>query len=211
MVKSINIHPFHSGIGGVLRHIIRKYNKIKSGGKYFLSGECGGNHNLPLFIRNDTNDTTGNATELCNVDAIIKTSDAIGIIIEIEESGYLPTKICGKYLTSNLAKYYQYKKIDYIPFDSLNISFIQIIDMRKQSKEKEEQFRHIEKAIKNLINVAEKGGFEHGCIKEYNIVLINAKKINGLMEINNEIDENEYNKTKEYAELINIIEAKLGI
>ena len=175
-----------------------------------LSGECGGIHNLPLFISNNPYDKKGNETELCNVDAIIKTNETIRIIIEIEESGFLPTKICGKYLTSNLAKYYQYKKEERIFLDFSNIVFIQILDMQKQSKDKENQFRHIETAIKNLINVAEDNGFDHGCIKDYDMVLLKAKKISELKKITNEIDENEYNKI-EYADLKNIIETKLGI
>ena len=41
-------HPVHSGIAGVLRHIIKKHTgKIE----LKLSPECTGDHNLPLYIK----------------------------------------------------------------------------------------------------------------------------------------------------------------
>ena len=210
MVKPKIEHPLHSGIGSVLRHIMKKYaaKKCGSSGKVTLARECDGDHNLPLFTAPD--DKKSNATELCNVDAIIMIDQKIKIILEIEESGFLPTKICGKYLTSNLAKYYQYKNGSPIALDSSIVTFIQVLDTQNQSEDKQKQFKHIETAIKNLINVAEDNKFEHGCIKDYNIVLINAKDIKTLKSIDEKIDDNEYNK-KEYNKLKNIIENELGI
>jgi hypothetical protein len=189
-----------------LRHIIREHNKIQSGGEIILSGECDGNHNIPLFI--SMLGEKGNDIELCNVDAIIKINETIRIIIEIEESGFLPTKICGKYLTSNLAKYYQYKKEPPIVLDSSNLIFIQVLDIQKQSEDKEKQFKHIETAIKNLIDVAEDNKFEHGCIKDYYIVPINAKQIKTLYQINEKVDKDEYDKS-EYEKIKQIIEKEL--
>ena len=63
---------------------------------------CGGNQQIPLFCSNEKS----NKTEYCNVDLLVIQDGKIRVIIEIEESDVKPTQICGKFLTSALARYY---------------------------------------------------------------------------------------------------------
>jgi hypothetical protein len=43
------------------------------------------------------------STRMCDVDLLIVSKNQVRIIVEIEESGFLPTKIFGKYLQSVIA------------------------------------------------------------------------------------------------------------
>jgi hypothetical protein len=196
-------HPLHSGIAGVLRHITTKYSSeidLK------LSPECDGGKNIPLFISNSKR----NETELCDVDAMIIKNNEINIIIEIEETGFLPTKVCGKFLTSNLAELYQYKNEESIPIKNASILFIQVIDIQKQSSAKQNQFQHIETAINDLLNTAHAENFKIGCIKRYKIIQINGEKIKGVNPPDDAEDKKEYNK-EEYSELKKEIENELKL
>ena len=132
----------------------------------------------------------------------------ISIIIEIEESGFLPTKICGKYLTSNLAKFYKYKDIESTEINNASILFIQVVDVQEQGNAKQKQFEHIETAINNLLNMASTEKFEIGCIYKYKIIQINGETIVGCPKDKENEDEKEYNKS-EYNDLKNIIETEL--
>jgi hypothetical protein len=203
-------HPVHSGIAGVLRHIMKIMEKSTKEITLKLSPECDGCHNLPLYIKSPVENETKSENEMCNVDAMILKNNDINIIIEIEESGFIPTKICGKYLTSNLAKLYQYKTIETIPTKESNILFIQIVDIQYQGQTKKSQFSHIETAINKLLETANDDGFEIGCIKRYKIIQIDGKSINGLNPNNDGEDEKEYDK-KEYDELRKIIEDELKL
>jgi hypothetical protein len=199
-------HPVHSGIAGVLRHIIKKSTeKIE----LKLSPECTGEHNLPLYIKEPEAGETKSENELCNVDAMILKDNNISIIIEIEESGFLPTKICGKYLTSNLARIYKYKDIESIEINNASILFIQVVDIQEQGNVKQKQFEHIETAINNLLNMAFTEKFEIGCINKYKIIQVNGKTIMDCPSSKENEDEKEYNKS-EYKDLISIIETELG-
>ena len=42
----------------------------------------------------------------CSVDGLVLKDGMVSVILEVEESGVRPTKICGKFLTSALASYY---------------------------------------------------------------------------------------------------------
>jgi hypothetical protein len=48
-------------------------------------------------------DKRRNSEIYCNVDALILKQGRISVVIEVEESGIRPTKICGKFLTSALS------------------------------------------------------------------------------------------------------------
>lgn len=136
-------NPLHKRIG----------NSIKfSDSKIIKSIECGGNQNIPLFCSREK----GNDTEYCNVDLLILKNGKIKVIIEIEESGIIPTKICGKFLTSALSSYYIHESENNIPIEMDNsVTFIQILDTSKleESTSKKEQFTNIEKSIKNVIPI----------------------------------------------------------
>ena len=163
-------HPLHEAIGKELENL---QGPLKM--RAILSPECGGKKDIPLFIK----EPKSAGTEICNVDAMVIKDGKIKIIIEIEESDTKPTQICGKYLTSNLAELYAYKKSEKIGIDMASVMFIQILDMKGFSKKssKSKQFDHIEKAINDVIDTARLSKFNLGCIKKYKIIKIDSSRL----------------------------------
>lgn len=68
----------HKNIGDCIDNNFKDYAR--------LSSECGGKHNLPLFLSNEKS----NKTEFCNVDILLIKNEKIKVIIEIEESDDKP-------------------------------------------------------------------------------------------------------------------------
>lgn len=116
-------HPLHAAIGNFINGI-----NLPEKCQLIRAPECRGNQNLPLFCTRDKiNDTV-----YCNADAILVKSEKIRFILEIEESGINPTKVCGKFLTSALSKYFIHNVFNdkRIPIDK-NATFVQIMDSSK--------------------------------------------------------------------------------
>lgn len=137
------INPLHKKIGTAIQY---------SNCKIIKSRECGGNQNIPLFCSKEK----GNDTEYCNVDLLILKNKKIKVIIEIEESGIIPTKICGKFLQSALSSYYIHESENNVPIDMDNsVTFIQILDTSnlEETTSKYDQFTNIEKSIQNIIPI----------------------------------------------------------
>jgi hypothetical protein len=166
--------PLHLEIGNILRNL-EEPMKMEP----ILAIECGGNQNIPLFIKQPKS----RKNEICNVDAMVIKNDKIKIIIEIEESNKKPTQICGKYLTSNLATFYAHdsllSKEKGLEIDKSSITFIQVIDTKyfPIRSSKLEQFKNIEIAINNLIMNAIEAKIDHGSIKKFILTTIDANKI----------------------------------
>ena len=168
--------PFHKKIGDILNDM----NLPKVGVSVCLDMACDGNEKgkksqISLFAGEK-----GRENILCKVDSILITHENsvnnIKVIIEIEESGFNPTKICGKYFTSALAKsYIDFSGIE-IPIACKSILFIQIIDSNnllknvkeKNNSKKKEQLINIGKEIKSVL--------PFGCIKEYEVIFIDSNK-----------------------------------
>ncbi len=76
-------------------------------------------------------------------------------IIEIEESNVKPTRVCGKFLTSALAKYLIHKSKGDLPIEmDEEVAFIQILDSSKLVKgktKKVDQWKLLEKSISSII------------------------------------------------------------
>ena len=106
--------------------------------RLLLDPACGGNQHLPLFI----SEKKCRATRMCCVDILILKNEKVRAIIEIEESGFLPTKICGKYLQAAIADHFIHAShTKALPYDD-KVTFIQILDGSKSLKsgsQKEEQ------------------------------------------------------------------------
>lgn len=158
-------YDVHKDIGKYLKNLENELNV-----KVVLARECGGNQNIPLFLH----ESKSNETEICNVDAMIIKDDTIRVLIEIEVSDTRPTQVCGKYLTSNLAKFYIHKqdgKETTMTLKKSGVLFIQIIDSTKFPKKssKQKQLENIEKATNAVIG--------HGCIKKYTLVIINGNAL----------------------------------
>jgi len=98
----------------------------------------------------------------CFVDMIIVKDNVIKVIIEIEESGFSPTKIYGKFLTSALCSYYHFQKRS-IEINK-HAAFIQIIAMGEIKKKsiKIMQYQNIEKSIRKILPI--------GRIQYYNLI-----------------------------------------
>lgn len=126
-------HRLHEKVGDCLeKHFSPK--------ELLLDSACGGSQNIPFFL----NKPRSNDKEICNVDAAIIKGGKIKIIIEIEESSRTPTQICGKLLTSILAKYYIHgnqKNEVSLPIE--NALFIQILKKfsQRRSKKKDQADR----------------------------------------------------------------------
>jgi len=93
---------------------------------------------LPLF----NSDIKANENVFCNVDILILKNGMISVIMEIEESGILPTKICGKFLTSALSSEHIHDLDDNEPVKfSDNILFIQVLCHTNTSQEEKSKLR----------------------------------------------------------------------
>jgi hypothetical protein len=174
------MHDLHKKVGEKLRTLSSIVN-----GKICCDPACGGDEFISLFNSKEK----GRANALCKVDAIIITENIVKVIIEIEESGFDPTKICGKYLTSALAKSYINANDEEIYIENNSVLFIEIIDFdkmvkdlkKKENTSKEEQFDFIEEKINEMIAVT-----KFGCIKSYKKFIV--KKENKEECLNNIIN-----------------------
>ncbi len=69
---------------------------------------------------------------MCCVDLLILNSGKIRGIVEIEESGFIPTKLCGKLLQAALASHFIHDSHPEGPIPyAEQVSFIQVIDSSK--------------------------------------------------------------------------------
>jgi len=128
---------------------------------------CGGSHQLPLFIgRRKARDT-----RMCCVDLLVIQSGKVHAIIEIEESGFIPTKICGKFLQAALATHFIHdsRAEAAIPYAD-EVLFIQVLDGSKCLKpgtRKDSQGELIEQQIQSMLPL--RG------ITDYRLVFISGK------------------------------------
>jgi hypothetical protein len=86
-------HPLHMAVADAIA------SSLQAGDELIRDPACGGSQQLPLFVGTHKRYDT----RMCCVDCIIIRDEQLRVIVEIEESGFLPTKICGKFLQSALA------------------------------------------------------------------------------------------------------------
>ena len=140
-------HPFHELIGRSIN------NDVFPDCKIIRDPACGGDQHIPLFCSEERS----RETEYCNVDLLIVDNNKIKVIIEIEEANIKPTQICGKLLTSALAKYFihESENNEHIGM-AKSVLFIQILDVSKLKigkTAKTRQWQKLEKSIQNIIPV----------------------------------------------------------
>jgi hypothetical protein len=91
---------------------------------------------------------------MCCVDSLVLRDGRVRAIIEIEESGFLPTKICGKVLQAMLATHYIAESPPVnVPYGS-EVLFVQVLDGSKSLKtgsKKRPQAVGIEREIRKLL------------------------------------------------------------
>ena len=139
-------HTLHKEIGSLLQ------SKISENCELILDQACGGNQQIPLFSSSEKS----SSTELCKVDILILKQEQISVIIEIEESGINPTKVCGKFLTSALASYYIHATKPNRSISMANsVLFVQIVDLGSlpEKSEKRKQFINIEESIRKILPI----------------------------------------------------------
>lgn len=139
-------HILHDEIGNLLK----SFNNAKAGISILLDPACSGKEHIPLF----DSEHKSRSTRLCCIDAgIIKNGELLGLI-EIEESGFLPTKICGKFLTSAFSTHLiRGSKVPPPVSISSSSFFVQIVDISslEDKSSKPDQYNHIQSSIKKLI------------------------------------------------------------
>jgi hypothetical protein len=146
-------HPLHEAIGDFIRQMALPNACVLA-----LAPECGGPRNIPLFCSVQKS----NHTEFCNADVLIAKNGKVGLIIEIEESGLLPTKICGKFLTSALSTHFTHDSPTAIHEE---VVFIQILNSEKLKDRtaKIRQGLELERAIRSAL------AFPWTKIKQYHL------------------------------------------
>jgi hypothetical protein len=159
-------HSTHETIGDILeRSLPLNYTLIKD-------VACGGRQRIPLFCTAEKS----RETEYCNVDLLVLKGGEIKMIVEIEESDVKPTQICGKFLTSALAKYYIHDSSGNKPVEMGNtVTFIQIVDTSNLVKDRTSKFKQwklLEKSINGILPL------ENSRIASYK--LMNADNLNEL-------------------------------
>jgi hypothetical protein len=100
--KNSTKHPLREKIGCLLD----KFKSRHTNTKVFLDEACSGINKSKQQISLFAGDVKNKKSRLCKVDAMIVKDGYCKIVVEIEESGFIPTKICGKYLTTALSTHY---------------------------------------------------------------------------------------------------------
>jgi hypothetical protein len=108
---------------------------------------------------------------MCCVDLLVLQSETVRAIVEIEESGFIPTKICGKFLQAAFATHFIHDTraetaIKYAD----KVLFIQVLDGSKCLKpgtRKNSQAELIERQIRGMLPL--RG------ITEYRLLFISGK------------------------------------
>jgi len=138
-------HPLHLAVAEEIRQ------RIDSRFEIVRDPACGGNQHLPLFV----GQRKARDTRMCCVDLLVLQSGTVRAIVEIEESGFLPAKICGKFLQAAIATHFIHdsRAEATIPYAD-KVLFIQVLDGSKCLKpgtRKDSQAELIEQQIRNLL------------------------------------------------------------
>lgn len=138
-------HPLHLAIAEFLSAI-----HLPAHCKLLLAPECGGTHNLPLFCC----DQKSSDAEYCNVDALVVKNSRVCFILEIEESGLIPTKVAGKFLTSALSTHFIHNILNNAatPMGD-QVTFVQVLDATKlqPTTKKFKQGQLLESSIQGVL------------------------------------------------------------
>jgi hypothetical protein len=137
-------HPLHFAVASAIRE------SLSDVGEWLRDPACGGDQHLPLFVGNERN----SQSRLCCVDMVLIQDGKVRVIIEIEESGFLPTKVCGKYLQAALCRTLLHRNLPNhrAPFAD-QVSFLHVLDgsSLKPASRKKLQATTIESGIRDLL------------------------------------------------------------
>jgi hypothetical protein len=140
------LHKLHLAVANKLDHLFTGTSH-----ELLKDPACGGTHHLPLFI----GEAKSLANRMCCADLLILQTGKVRAIIEIEESGFLPTKPCGKFLQAVLATHFIHDSQGntIIPYAE-KVLFVQIFDgstFNKDKTQKKVQAELIEKEIQKKL------------------------------------------------------------
>ena len=160
-------HPLHQAVAEAIEE------QLNGRAELMRDPACGGNQQLPLFI----GPRKGRDTRMCCVDLLIISKERVRVIVEIEESGFLPTKICGKFLQSALATHFIHDSQSEaaIPYGE-KVLFIQVLDgskCLKRGTRKDSQAEIIELEIGELLPL------KKSHISDYRIFFISSERDKG--------------------------------
>jgi len=142
-MMSRKIHLLHKIIADKIESVLPSHSLIRD-------EACGGDQRIPLFYDRKKS----RETECCNVDLLVLKENKIKVIIEIEESNVKPTQVCGKFLTSALARYYIHDNKRNEPVEmNDSVAFIQIVDNSKLNgnSAKPRQWKALERSIQSIL------------------------------------------------------------
>jgi hypothetical protein len=143
------VHSFHMVVSDLM-------DEARFPGCHVLkAAECGGTHNLPLFYTAHKS----NATEFCDVDMLILKGGRIRVIVEIEEVVHDPGLLFGKFVAPAVCWGYIHDPTGQdAPMDD-RVTFIEIVSAERiqPNSSKPEQWRLVEKAIRELMPLRGKG------------------------------------------------------
>ena len=153
-------HSFHLAVA-------KQIDRLRAGrGKLFQDPACDGKQHLPLFVGG----VNKRESHMCDVDMLMISEGQVRVIIEIEESGFIPMKICGKFLQSVFATHFiQDSRPEHIFPYGKRVLFIQVLDGSKFNKtgtSKYLQARLIEEKIRDLLTII------GSIITDYNLVIV---------------------------------------
>lgn len=166
-------HPLHLAVGEEIHRQFHRRFKI------LRDPACGGTQQLPLFV----GERKGRDTRMCCVDLLILESEMVRVIVEIEESGFLPTKIFGKFLQAALATHFIHESQADTPIPYANkVLFVQILDgsKLKEKTKKDSQAKLIEQQIQNILPL--------GRITRYQLVFVDKNELEDLANVCDNID-----------------------
>jgi hypothetical protein len=157
-------HPLHMAVAEELQRRLSGHNsELKK------DPACGGGQHLPLFI----GPRRGRDSRICLVDLLVVSEGLVRVIVEIEESGFLPTKICGKFLQSALATHFVHDSQEdpVVPYAD-KVLFVQVLDSSKCLKKgtrKDSQAELIELRIRGMLPL------KRSHITDYRLFFVDGK------------------------------------
>jgi hypothetical protein len=108
---------------------------------------------LPLF----TDATLTKQDLYCNVDLLVLRENEVRVVLEVDETGYSPTKICGKFLATALCKRFRHPRLAPEPVPlSVRTLFVQIIPCPDKSlprSRKSAQVLSLERSIRAVLPI----------------------------------------------------------
>ena len=151
---STRAHELHISVGNLIEENLGKNARL------VRDQACGGNQQIPLFC----SDEKSNKTKYCNVDLLVIQDGKIRVLVEIEESDVKPTQICGKFLTSALARYYIHDTEENPIGMHESVKFIQVVDSSdiKPVSMKPYQWKNLEASIRNILPIKDSNVKEYG-------------------------------------------------